>query len=65
MVGQLSACGLKRLDSKVLVPLVCVSPSEHGVEIGKPLVNFHGVLSGTPTFQGNRDDLLGNSENNA
>jgi circadian clock protein KaiC len=39
--------------------------SEHGITIGKPLVEFHGVLSGTPTFQGNRDDLISRSEKQA
>ena len=37
------------------------SLSERGLEIGKPLKDFHGVLSGTPTFQGNQDDLLSRS----
>ncbi len=34
------------------------SLSEHGLVIGKPLVDFHGVLSGTPAFRGSREDLI-------
>ena len=34
------------------------SLSDRGLQIGKPLADFHGVLNGTPTFQGSRDDLL-------
>jgi circadian clock protein KaiC len=34
------------------------SLTENGLQIGNPLVQFHGVLSGTPTFRGNPEDLL-------
>lgn len=32
-----------------------------GVQIGQPLREFHGVLTGTPTYSGNIDPLLGES----
>jgi circadian clock protein KaiC len=34
------------------------SLSSAGIEIGRPLVDFHGVLSGIPTFSGNSEALL-------
>jgi circadian clock protein KaiC len=33
--------------------------TEKGIEVGSPLTEFTGVLSGTPTFQGGADSLLG------
>jgi circadian clock protein KaiC len=33
--------------------------SGKGLEIGQPLSDFHGVLSGIPTYQGRGGDLLG------
>jgi circadian clock protein KaiC len=32
--------------------------SEKGIDIGPALENFHGILTGTPTFMGSHDDLL-------
>ncbi|HYO23703.1 MAG TPA: ATPase domain-containing protein [Lacipirellulaceae bacterium] len=32
--------------------------TEQGLVIGEPLKNFHGVLTGVPTFVGKQDDLL-------
>ncbi len=31
---------------------------EHGVQIGKPLRDFHGVLAGTPTYRGGGEQLM-------
>jgi circadian clock protein KaiC len=31
--------------------------SSKGIEVGKPLTEFHGVLTGVPTYQGKRDSL--------
>ena len=31
----------------------------HGIELGPPLTEFTGVLSGTPMFHGNTSDMLG------
>jgi circadian clock protein KaiC len=31
-----------------------------GVRVGEPLEEFHGVLTGTPTFEGSSDRMLGN-----
>jgi circadian clock protein KaiC len=31
---------------------------EHGVRVGEPLTDFHGVLSGIPTFQGGSKKML-------
>jgi circadian clock protein KaiC len=36
-----------------------------GLQIGSPLVNFHGVLSGTPTYEGNPEDLISRSGTDA
>ncbi len=32
--------------------------SEGGLQVGPPLTQFHGILSGTPTYQGDRDELI-------
>jgi circadian clock protein KaiC len=32
--------------------------NEHGIVIGEPLSNFHGVLTGVPTYLGNPDPLI-------
>jgi circadian clock protein KaiC len=32
---------------------------EQGIQIGKPLIDFHGVLSGTPTYRGTDRELMG------
>ncbi|QDV85949.1 ATPase domain-containing protein [Planctomycetes bacterium TBK1r] len=32
--------------------------TDRGLSIGSPLADFHGVLSGTPSYQGNREDLI-------
>jgi len=32
--------------------------SKTGLQIGRPLTDFHGVLSGTPLYQGTQDDLI-------
>jgi circadian clock protein KaiC len=29
-----------------------------GIEIGAPLEKFHGVLTGTPTYTGDANDLM-------
>jgi len=34
-----------------------MSMSSHGVEIGEPLTEFHGVLTGIPTYTGNSELL--------
>ncbi|MCM2374300.1 ATPase domain-containing protein [Aporhodopirellula aestuarii] len=39
--------------------------THNGLQIGRPLTEFHGVLSGTPAFQGKREDLLGRDGTNA
>jgi circadian clock protein KaiC len=33
--------------------------SSHGVTVGPPLVNFHGIFSGTPTYTGDSIPLFG------
>lgn len=33
-----------------------------GIAVGSPLRSFHGLFSGTPTFTGERDDLLGDGK---
>jgi circadian clock protein KaiC len=35
--------------------------SSHGIRIGEPLTDFHGVLTGRPTFAGKARDMLGNA----
>jgi circadian clock protein KaiC len=30
-----------------------------GIEIGEPLSDFHGILTGVPTFTGKKADLMG------
>ena len=30
----------------------------HGLRVGKPLVDFHGILTGTPEFRGSRDAIM-------
>jgi circadian clock protein KaiC len=32
--------------------------TENGLQIGEPLVNFRGILTGTPIYQGSKDALL-------
>lgn len=32
--------------------------NEHGILIGKPLVDFHGILTGTPSYTGNTEPLI-------
>jgi circadian clock protein KaiC len=32
-----------------------------GIHIGEPLCDFHGVLTGTPSYSGNIEPLLGES----
>ena len=32
--------------------------NDHGIEIGPPLVDFQGILTGVPTFVGKQSDLL-------
>jgi circadian clock protein KaiC len=34
------------------------SLGKNGVQIGQPLLRFHGVLTGVPTYEGSQDDLL-------
>ncbi|MDA8743565.1 AAA family ATPase [Rubripirellula amarantea] len=36
--------------------------TEQGLQIGRPLVDFHGVLNGTPSYQGKREDLISRNE---
>jgi len=33
--------------------------SSHGIEVGDPLVDFHGVLTGVPTYHGKAEKILG------
>jgi len=35
---------------------------EGGLMLGEPLTNFHGVLTGTPTFRGADESLLGSPD---
>jgi circadian clock protein KaiC len=35
----------------------------HGVTIGEPLTDFHGILTGVPTYVGRPDPLLGTPRN--
>jgi circadian clock protein KaiC len=32
--------------------------TDRGLSIGNPLADFHGVLSGTPSYRGSREDLI-------
>jgi circadian clock protein KaiC len=32
--------------------------TERGIQIGNPLTDFHGVLSGTPSYRGKQEDLI-------
>jgi circadian clock protein KaiC len=32
--------------------------TQRGVQIGNPLTDFHGVLSGTPSYEGKQEDLI-------
>ncbi len=34
------------------------SVGKEGVQVGQPLENFHGVLTGVPTFRGSKNELL-------
>jgi circadian clock protein KaiC len=34
-----------------------------GIRVGEPLVNFQGVLTGVPTFNGGQDTLISDSGN--
>ncbi|HXC40026.1 MAG TPA: circadian clock protein KaiC, partial [Burkholderiales bacterium] len=35
-----------------------IDMDEHGIVIGAPLVDFHGVLTGVPTYTGKSDPLM-------
>ncbi len=37
--------------------------TSNGIRVGEPLTNFHGVLTGTPTYQGGKDALISDSDN--
>lgn len=40
--------------------------TSNGIQVGEPLRNFSGILSGSPVYEGNRDHLLrGNGHNTA
>jgi circadian clock protein KaiC len=32
--------------------------TQHGLQIGSPLTDFHGVLGGTPSYKGKQEDLI-------
>jgi circadian clock protein KaiC len=36
--------------------------SRRGIEVGKPLAAFHGILSGTPRYTGSEDSLSGDGD---
>jgi len=38
------------------------SLSSAGLEIGSPLIDFHGVLGGTPHYRGSSEDLISRKE---
>ena len=36
--------------------------TSQGIRVGKPLTNFHGVLTGIPTYQGEKGELIAKAD---
>lgn len=49
---------VKKRSGKHELTIRELTVAENGIEIGEPLVQFQGVLTGVPTFHGNPDELL-------
>lgn len=53
---------VKKRSGKHELTIRELTVSEKGLEIGEPLAEFQGILTGVPTFHGDRQSLLGRRE---